>query len=54
MVTEQNIVERRSVQVLYADNQAAFVQGAISADEMLISNGLHRVVPGQRVQPKLD
>ncbi len=54
VVTEQNIVERRSVQVLYADNQAAFVQGAISADEMLISNGLHRVVPGQRVQPKLD
>lgn len=54
VVTEQNRVERRSVQVLYADKQTAFVQGAISTGENLISNGLHRVVPGQRVAPNQD
>lgn len=45
----QHIVERRSVEVLYADGSQAYVRGAISEGEQLISNGLHRIVPGQQV-----
>lgn len=42
-------VERRSIQVLYANNDHAYVTGAISNGERLVSNGLHRLVPGQAV-----
>ncbi|GAB3524537.1 efflux RND transporter periplasmic adaptor subunit [Photobacterium alginatilyticum] len=44
-------IERRSVQVLYANNDHAFVTGAISNGERLVSDGLHRLVPGQAVMP---
>ncbi|MEH6451428.1 MAG: efflux RND transporter periplasmic adaptor subunit [Psychromonas sp.] len=45
----QNIVERRTVQVLFANGQQAYVTGAITNGEQLVSNGLHRLVPGQQV-----
>jgi RND family efflux transporter MFP subunit len=45
----QHIVERRTVQVLYANGQQAYVSGAIRDGEYLVSNGLHRLVPGQQV-----
>jgi prepilin-type processing-associated H-X9-DG protein len=50
VVGEDNKVERRSVNVLYADGQRAFVSGAIEDGEAIIASGLHRVVPGQPVQ----
>ncbi|WP_261817452.1 efflux RND transporter periplasmic adaptor subunit [Vibrio gallicus] len=49
VINNQEQVERRSVQVLYADEQHAFVQGAINSGEQIIAKGLHRVVPGQQV-----
>ena len=42
-------VERRSVQVLYANGKQAYISGAVNAGEKLVSNGLHRLVPGQTV-----
>lgn len=50
VVGENNQVERRSVNVLYADGQRAFVSGALEDGEAIIASGLHRVVPGQPVQ----
>ncbi|WED28924.1 efflux RND transporter periplasmic adaptor subunit [Vibrio sp. DW001] len=47
---EQNIVGRKSVQVLFANNQSVYVQGPISDGDEVITTGLHKVVPGQRVQ----
>lgn len=42
-------VERRSVQVLYANGKQAYISGAVNAGEKLVSDGLHRLVPGQTV-----
>ena len=47
----QHIVERRSIQVLHANAEYAYVTGALTSGERLISDGLHRLVPGQVVQP---
>ena len=51
VIGEDNQVERRSVQVLFANNQQAYVTGAISEGEQVIESGLHRLVPGQTVSP---
>lgn len=42
-------VERRSVQVLFANNDQAFIKGAVEPGEKIVANGLHRLVPGQTV-----
>ena len=47
----QHVVERRSIQVLHANAEYAYVTGALTSGERLISDGLHRLVPGQAVQP---
>ncbi|MEZ9048815.1 MULTISPECIES: efflux RND transporter periplasmic adaptor subunit [unclassified Vibrio] len=51
VIGEDNKVERRSVQVLFANNQQAYVSGAIEDGEQVIASGLHRLVPGQIVKP---
>lgn len=51
MIGDGNKVERRSVQVLFANNQQAYVSGAIEDGEQVIASGLHRLVPGQTVKP---
>ncbi|ROQ88309.1 efflux RND transporter periplasmic adaptor subunit [Vibrio crassostreae] len=51
VVGDGNKVERRSVQVLFANNQQAYVSGAIEDGEQVIASGLHRLVPGQTVKP---
>ncbi|WP_241901278.1 efflux RND transporter periplasmic adaptor subunit [Vibrio sp. 10N.286.49.B3] len=50
IVNGDGYVERRSIQVLFADHQQAYVQGALEDNEAVIASGLHRVVPGQSVQ----
>lgn len=47
----KHVVERRSIQVLHANAEYAYVTGALTPGERLISDGLHRLVPGQAVQP---
>jgi len=43
-------VTRREVQVLYSEAERAYVRGAISDGDLVVSSGLHRVVPGQVVR----
>ncbi len=49
-IDRQKQVERRSVQVLFANNRSVYVQGAIADGDEVITAGLHKVVPGQFVQ----
>jgi RND family efflux transporter MFP subunit len=46
---DSGVVRREAVEVLHAESDRAFVRGTLEASEQVISNGLHRVVPGQRV-----
>ncbi|MGF1766864.1 efflux RND transporter periplasmic adaptor subunit [Enterovibrio makurazakiensis] len=42
-------ISRRSVQVLHADDSNAFVSGAIGNGELVVIEGVHRIVSGQQV-----
>ncbi|MGB6135638.1 MAG: efflux RND transporter periplasmic adaptor subunit [Shewanella sp.] len=42
-------VERRDVEIIYTNEQQAFINGAIKADEQIVSDGLHKIVVGQKV-----
>jgi len=44
-------VARRRVDILTETTEQAFVQGELETGDRLIVDGLHRVVPGQRVKP---
>jgi RND family efflux transporter MFP subunit len=44
------IVRREAVEVLHAETERAFVRGTLEASDEIISTGLHRVAPGQRVR----
>nr|WP_234497231.1 efflux RND transporter periplasmic adaptor subunit [Vibrio maritimus] len=50
VVGENSQVERRTVNVLYANSEQAFISGAVADGEAIIASGLHRVVPGQPVK----
>ncbi len=42
--------QQTAVQVLQSDGQRALINGPIQAGDTLVSEGLHRMVPGQRVE----
>lgn len=46
---EAGTVRREAVEVLHAEAERAFVRGTLEDADQIISDGLHRVVPGQRV-----
>ncbi len=43
-------VEARSIELMYMARGRAFVKGAVASDELVMSSGLHRVVPGLLVR----
>jgi len=43
-------VERRELQLVHAEADRAFVRGTLRDGERIVSTGLHRIVPGQRVR----
>jgi len=47
------LIEARDVRVLQSDAHSAYVSGALQPGELLVTQGLHRIVPGQQVQPQL-
>jgi RND family efflux transporter MFP subunit len=49
--TTEHRVEPRTVEVLHAIKDRAFVRGTLSAGDLVIASGTHRVVAGQAVQP---
>ncbi|WP_394200642.1 efflux RND transporter periplasmic adaptor subunit [Shewanella waksmanii] len=48
------IVERRDVEILYTRDEQAFIVGAIKNDEHFVSQGLHKLVVGQKVNVTTD
>ncbi len=48
----QQVVTRRIVELLHAENGRAFVRGTLDDGDLVIANGTHRVVPGQRVRSR--
>jgi membrane fusion protein, multidrug efflux system len=45
------LVELRDVEILYTDKAQAYVRGALVQDELIVTEGLHKLVAGQRVKP---
>ena len=43
-------IERRDVEIIYTKDDLAYIQGAISIDENYVSQGLHKLVVGQKVK----
>jgi RND family efflux transporter MFP subunit len=43
-------VERRTLEVLHAEGERAFVRGPLRDGEQVAASGVHRLVPGQRVR----
>lgn len=44
-------VEVRQVEVLHTESQRVLVRGALEVGDRVITDGLHRIVPGQQVRP---
>ncbi len=44
-------VERRQLEVVHAAADRAFVRGTLRDGDVIVSDGVHRLVPGQRVRP---
>lgn len=47
--TKAHTLQARSVEVLYTDGERAFVRGALADGEHYVTNGTHKLAPGQRV-----
>ncbi len=47
-------VELMSVEVLHTDGQQVFVRGTLKDNDLVITSGSHRLVPGQLVRPVLS
>lgn len=48
----ETTIAARAVEVLHTDGDSAIVRGAIYEDERIIADGVHKVVPGQKVSVK--
>ena len=46
-------LERRQVEVLHLRGEDVFVRGAVQDEDLIVSDGLLRVVPGQAVTIRL-
>ncbi len=44
-------VQPQSVEILHQESDRALVRGTLQAGDRLVASGVHRLVPGQRVQP---
>jgi len=44
----------RTVEVIYVENDTAYVTGALKDGDLVISDGTHRIVPGQNVVPATE
>ncbi|WP_087017801.1 efflux RND transporter periplasmic adaptor subunit [Thaumasiovibrio subtropicus] len=49
-----NRIERRTVNVIHANQHKAYITGAIHDGDQLVVNGLHRLVPGQIIEPRRE
>ncbi len=51
VVNQNNVAERRLVEVVHTEADRVFVRGTLTQGERLVSSGVHRIVPGQVVNP---
>lgn len=51
VLADDNLVERRLVEVIHTEATQAFVRGTLQDGERLITSDASRIVPGQRVLP---
>lgn len=47
--SDEEIIERRLVEVLHSDGERVFVRGTLADGDAVVATGAQRVVPGQRV-----
>lgn len=47
-----HVTERRQLEILHLAEDRAFVQGALAPGDRVIVNGIHRLTPGLRVEPR--
>ena len=45
------IAAPRTIEVIYVENDTAYVTGALKDGDLVIADGTHRIVPGQNVAP---
>src|SRR5690606_17585818 len=50
-VTEGYAVERREVELIHVDTERVLVRGMLEEGDLVIRDGVHRVTPGQAVEP---
>ncbi len=48
--SESFSIERRDVEIIYTKNDEAYIRGAVNSGEEFISQGLHKLVVGQKVK----
>jgi len=48
----ETVVEQRPVELIHHTGGRAYVRGTLQPGEFLISEGTHRITPGQRVEPQ--
>lgn len=49
-VGDEGVLERRELEVLHQEADRVFVRGTLGDNEQVVADGLHRLVPGQRVR----
>lgn len=47
----RTVAALRTIEVIYVENDTAYVTGALKDGDLVIADGTHRIVPGQNVAP---
>ncbi len=50
----RTIAGQRAIEVIYVENDTAYVTGALKDGDLVIADGTHRIVPGQSVTPAVS
>jgi RND family efflux transporter MFP subunit len=51
VVNARSVLERRLVEILHTEADRAFVRGTLQNGDRIVATGVHRLVPGQTVEP---
>jgi len=47
---DEGVIKKRDVEVIHTEGDESFVRGTLVDGEIIVVVGVHRVVPGQKVQ----
>ena len=50
----RTIAGLRAIEVIYVENDTAYVTGALQDGDLVIADGTHRIVAGQEVTPEVQ